>query len=137
MALVGDPQVVLLDEPSAGLDPVSQRNLWNLIRGTMSGRAVVLTTHSMVEADVLCDRIGIMAQGQLECLGTPRELKERYASGHELLVKLDDRSCATPETWSAACDRLEKYRSCVENVPRRTCRCLDDVASRPTSSDHS
>ena len=81
-ALIGDPQIVLLDEPSAGLDPVSQRNLWNLIKATMAGRAVVLTTHSMVEADFLCDRIGIMVQGQLRCLGTSDHLKQRYASGY-------------------------------------------------------
>merc|ERR1712100_629242 len=86
-ALIGDPQIVLLDEPSAGLDPVSQRNLWNLIKATMAGRAVVLTTHSMVEADFLCDRIGIMVQGQLRCLGTSDHLKQRYASGYELVVK--------------------------------------------------
>merc|ERR1711861_83679 len=89
-ALIGDPQIVLLDEPSAGLDPVSQRNLWNLIKATMAGRAVVLTTHSMVEADFLCDRIGIMVQGQLRCLGTSDHLKQRYASGYELVVKIED-----------------------------------------------
>ena len=53
-------QVVLLDEPSAGLDPVSRRNLWTVILRTMSHRAVVLTTHSMEEAEALCQRIGIM-----------------------------------------------------------------------------
>merc|ERR1712196_353055 len=89
-ALIGVPQIVLLDEPSAGLDPVSQRNLWNLIKATMAGRAVVLTTHSMVEADFLCDRIGIMVQGQLRCLGTSDHLKQRYASGYELVVKIED-----------------------------------------------
>ncbi|EGB09825.1 hypothetical protein AURANDRAFT_12714, partial [Aureococcus anophagefferens] len=87
-ALVGDPRIVLLDEPSAGLDPVSQRNLWNLIKSTMAGRAVVLTTHSMVEADVLCDRIAIQVAGQLHCLGTPAHLKAKYASGYELVVKV-------------------------------------------------
>lgn len=89
-ALIGDPKIVLLDEPSAGLDPVSQRNLWNLIKATMASRAVVLTTHSMVEADFLCDRIGIMVQGQLKCLGTSDHLKQRYASGYELVVKIED-----------------------------------------------
>ncbi|KAH8050055.1 ATPase [Aureococcus anophagefferens] len=89
-ALVGDPRIVLLDEPSAGLDPVSQRNLWNLIKSTMAGRAVVLTTHSMVEADVLCDRIAIQVAGQLHCLGTPAHLKAKYASGYELVVKVDE-----------------------------------------------
>merc|ERR1711965_533021 len=85
-ALIGDPQIVLLDEPSAGLDPVSQRNLWNLIKSTMAGRAVVLTTHSMLEADILCDRIAIQVLGQLHCVGTPKHLKHKYASGYELVV---------------------------------------------------
>ena len=74
VALVGDPHVVLLDEPSAGLDPVSQRNLWNLIKSTMTGRAVLLTTHSMLEADALCDRIGIQVRGQFHCVGSPQHL---------------------------------------------------------------
>ena len=96
-ALVGDPRIVLLDEPSAGLDPVSQRNLWNLIKSTMAGRAVVLTTHSMVEADVLCDRIAIQVAGQLHCLGTPAHLKAKYASGYELVVKVDEARSKTQQ----------------------------------------
>ena len=89
VALVGDPHVVLLDEPSAGLDPVSQRNLWNLIKSTMTGRAVLLTTHSMLEADALCDRIGIQVRGQFHCVGSPQHLKDRYASGYELVAYLE------------------------------------------------
>ncbi|EGB12346.1 hypothetical protein AURANDRAFT_6203, partial [Aureococcus anophagefferens] len=69
-ALVGDPDVVLLDEPSAGLDPVSRRRLWTVLRRAMVGRAVVLTTHSMEEAEALCTRVAIMAHGQLRALGT-------------------------------------------------------------------
>jgi ABC-type multidrug transport system ATPase subunit len=76
VALVGDPHVVLLDEPSAGLDPVSQRNLWNLIKSTMTGRAVLLTTHSMLEADALCDRIGIQVRGQFHCVGSCVEINQ-------------------------------------------------------------
>jgi ABC-type multidrug transport system ATPase subunit len=89
VALVGDPHVVLLDEPSAGLDPVSQRNLWNLIKSTMTGRAVLLTTHSMLEADALCDRVGIQVRGQFHCVGSPQHLKDRYASGYELVAYLE------------------------------------------------
>ncbi|KAH8098506.1 ATPase [Aureococcus anophagefferens] len=75
----------------------------------MAGRAVVLTTHSMVEADVLCDRIGIMVKGQLECLGTPRQLKDQHASGYELAVKLDDRACASPGAWTEAINRVTAF----------------------------
>jgi ATP-binding cassette subfamily A (ABC1) protein 3 len=89
IALIGDPEVVLLDEPSAGLDPVSRRNLWSVILRTMSHRAVILTTHSMDEAEALCQRIGIMVQGQLRALGTKQHLKNKFGSGFELVVKLN------------------------------------------------
>jgi energy-coupling factor transporter ATP-binding protein EcfA2 len=88
IALIGDPEVVLLDEPSAGLDPVSRRNLWSVILRTMSHRAVILTTHSMDEAEALCKRIGIMVNGQLRALGTKQHLKNKFGSGFELVVKL-------------------------------------------------
>ena len=94
VALVGGPSVVLLDEPSSGLDPGAQRNLWDLIKVTMKGRAVVLTTHSMGEADLLCDRIGIMVKGTMRCIGTPQELKERYAAGYEISCRLETRDDA-------------------------------------------
>merc|ERR1711998_806066 len=88
IALIGDPEVVLLDEPSAGLDPVSRRNLWNVILRTMSERSVVLTTHSMEEAEALCKRIGIMVKGQLQALGTKQHLKTKFGKGYEVTVKL-------------------------------------------------
>ncbi len=88
IALIGDPKVVLLDEPSAGLDPVSRHNLWSVILRTMSHRAVILTTHSMDEAEFLCKRIGIMTQGQLRALGTKQHLKTKFGSGFELVIKL-------------------------------------------------
>lgn len=88
IALIGDPEVVLLDEPSAGLDPVSRRNLWSVILRTMSQRAVILTTHSMDEAEALCKRIGIMVKGQLRALGTKQHLKNKFGSGYELVVKV-------------------------------------------------
>lgn len=90
IALIGDPEVVLLDEPSAGLDPVSRRNLWSVILRTMSHRAVILTTHSMEEAEALCKRIGIMVHGQLRALGTKQHLKNKFGSGFELVVKVSN-----------------------------------------------
>jgi ATP-binding cassette subfamily A (ABC1) protein 3 len=88
IALIGDPQVVLLDEPSAGLDPVSRHNLWQVILRSMSTRAVILTTHSMEEAEALCKRIAIMVKGQLRAIGTKQHLKVKFGSGFELTVKL-------------------------------------------------
>jgi ABC-type multidrug transport system ATPase subunit len=88
VALIGDPKLVLLDEPSAGLDPVSRRNLWDTLIRTMASRAVVLTTHSMEEAEALCTRIGIMVKGQLRALGTPQELKIQLGVGYEIALKV-------------------------------------------------
>ena len=88
IALIGDPKIVMLDEPSAGLDPVSKRTLWGLVLDTMSDRAVVLTSHNMEEVEALCSKIGIMTTGQLRCLGTADELKDQLCTGYELTIKL-------------------------------------------------
>jgi ABC-type multidrug transport system ATPase subunit len=89
VAIIGNPDVVMLDEPSAGLDPVSRRNLWSTLIKTMSTRAVLLTTHSMEEADALCTRVGIMVEGQLKALGSPQHLKEKIGREYELSLTLD------------------------------------------------
>ncbi|MDR3481948.1 MAG: ABC transporter ATP-binding protein [Burkholderiaceae bacterium] len=75
LALVNQPELVFLDEPTTGLDPQARQVLWGLVRQLKSeGRTVLLTTHYMDEAQALCDRVGIMDQGQILQLGTPREL---------------------------------------------------------------
>lgn len=78
ISLVGHPAVVYMDEPSTGLDPASRRNLWRVVKEAKAGRGIILTTHSMEEAEVLCDRIGIFVEGQLVCIGSPKELTSRY-----------------------------------------------------------
>jgi len=78
-ALVNDPEVVFLDEPSAGLDPQARRNLWEVILGLKAeGRTVVLTTHYMEEAEILADRLAIIDHGRVLDEGTPRELIQRH-----------------------------------------------------------
>ena len=67
---------------------MSRRNLWNVILRTMSHRAVILTTHSMEEAEALCARIAIMVKGQIRCMGTKQHLKVKFGSGYELCIKL-------------------------------------------------
>lgn len=75
MALVNDPEVVFLDEPTTGLDPQARRSLWDVVRKIKSeGRTVILTTHYMDEAEVLCDRLSIMDHGKVLTTGTPAEL---------------------------------------------------------------
>ena len=81
IALLCDPKIVYLDEPSTGMDPASRRFMWSIIAESMQSRAVVLTTHSMEEADALCTRIGIMVNGRLECLGSSQHLKSKFGKG--------------------------------------------------------
>jgi ABC-2 type transport system ATP-binding protein len=75
LALINDPEIILLDEPTTGLDPQSRRMLWAFIRGLQAqGRTIVLTTHYMEEAEALCDRVGIIDHGRLLALDTPAHL---------------------------------------------------------------
>ena len=89
ISLVGNPKVAYLDEPSTGLDPASRRNLWKVVNRAKQTRAVVLTTHSMEEAEVLCDRIGIFVGGRLLCLGNPRQIMALHGSNYILHVQTD------------------------------------------------
>ncbi|KAL9687963.1 hypothetical protein QQ045_032375 [Rhodiola kirilowii] len=82
ISLIGNPKVVYMDEPSTGLDPASRNNLWNVVKQAKRDRAIILTTHSMEEAEVLCDRLGIFVDGSLQCVGNPKELKARYGGSY-------------------------------------------------------
>ena len=80
-ALVNTPQVLFLDEPTTGLDPQAKRRLWDLVRAlNADGMTIVLTTHNMEEAQVLCDRLAIMDKGRIIAEGTPQALVTQYAS---------------------------------------------------------
>uniref|UniRef100_A0A8R7RD17 ABC transporter domain-containing protein n=1 Tax=Triticum urartu TaxID=4572 RepID=A0A8R7RD17_TRIUA len=82
IALIGDPKLVFLDEPTTGMDPITRRHVWDIIEEAKKGRAIVLTTHSMEEADILSDRIAIMAKGRLRCIGTSIRLKSKFGTGY-------------------------------------------------------
>ncbi|XP_031262244.1 ABC transporter A family member 7-like [Pistacia vera] len=82
ISLIGDPKVVYMDEPSTGLDPASRNNLWTVVKRAKQGRAIILTTHSMEEAEALCDRLGIFVDGSLQCIGNPKELRARYGGSY-------------------------------------------------------
>ena len=87
LALIGDPPILLLDEVSTGLDPKSRQTIWNVILRSKTNRSVLLTTHSMEEADALSDRLAIMAFGALRCIGTAAHLKKKYGMGYRLDIQ--------------------------------------------------
>ena len=94
-ALVGDPQLLFLDEPTTGLDPQSRRQLWELIeRFKAEGRSILLTTHYMDEAERLCDRVAIVDHGRVIAEGTPRELIASLRAEHVLEFALTDGKAA-------------------------------------------
>ena len=84
IALIGEPAVVLLDEPSTGMDPEARRFMWDVISASTKGRTVVLTSHSMEECEALCNRIGIMVGGRFSCLGPLQHLKNRFSEGYSV-----------------------------------------------------
>ena len=95
IAMIGSPSVVLLDEPSTGMDVASRRFMWDVIENMTKGKydgkktSVVLTTHSMEECEALCSRLGIMVGGRLRCLGSPQHLKTRFGTGYTIETKLN------------------------------------------------
>ncbi|XP_030643482.1 ATP-binding cassette sub-family A member 12 [Chanos chanos] len=94
LALIGQPQILLLDEPSSGMDPRSKRHLWKIISEEVMGKcAVVLTSHSMEECEALCTRLAIMVKGQFRCLGSLQHIKNRFGSGFTVKMYLTDASC--------------------------------------------
>ena len=89
-ALVGDPELLFLDEPTTGLDPQSRRQLWEILRDLRSeGRTILLTTHYMDEAERLCDRVGIVDHGKVISLGSPAELIAQIGGEHTIEFRVE------------------------------------------------
>ena len=100
-AMVGDPELIFLDEPTTGLDPQSRRQLWDLIiELKASGRSIVLTTHYMDEAEKLCDRVAIVDHGRVIALGTPRTLIASLGAEHVVSSpRREAKRCCAPRNW--------------------------------------
>ncbi|XP_070588323.1 glucosylceramide transporter ABCA12 [Erythrolamprus reginae] len=86
IALLGGSKVVILDEPTTGVDPCSRRGIWEIISKNRKGRTIILSTHHLDEAEVLSDRIAFLEHGGLKCCGSPFYLKETYGSGYHLTL---------------------------------------------------
>ncbi|GFY96206.1 ATP-binding cassette A1 [Actinidia rufa] len=118
IALIGNSKVVILDEPTSGMDPYSMRLTWQLIKKIKKGRIILLTTHSMDEADVLGDRIAIMANGSLKCCGSSLFLKHQYGVGYTLTL------AKTIPSASVAADIVYRHipsATCVSEVGNEIC----------------
>jgi ABC-type multidrug transport system ATPase subunit len=119
-ALVGEPKVLILDEPTTGLDPDTRRQIWEIVnKEKRVDRAIILTTHSMEEADTLCTRIGIMASGRLRALGTTQHLKGVYGTGFRLTLTLSPNAPA-PDVF-------------VQSFCQNSCRQPTVITSEDTS----
>ncbi|XP_033746545.1 ATP-binding cassette sub-family A member 3-like [Pecten maximus] len=86
IALIADSKVLILDEPTSGMDPAARRETWEILQKYKAGRTILLSTHFMDEADILGDRIAIMAEGVIKCCGTSLFLKKAYGAGYHLVV---------------------------------------------------
>ena len=131
VALIGDPELVFLDEPTTGFDPAARRAAWEMIRSLRSlGKTVLLTTHYLDEAEQLADRVAVLREGVIASIGTPRELTTtdleveiRYRrNGEEVLVRTSEPTRVLHELTSEALargeelERLEVRRPTLEDV---------------------
>ena len=98
IALIGDSKVIMLDEPTSGMDTTTRRRFWDMVKQYKEGRIVILTTHYMDEADILGDRICIMAEGNVQCCGSSLFLKNKFGVGYNLvLAKKGSRGTSTKQ----------------------------------------
>ncbi|XP_058033573.1 retinal-specific phospholipid-transporting ATPase ABCA4 [Ahaetulla prasina] len=122
ISFVGEAKVVVLDEPTSGVDPYSRRSIWDLLLKYRSGRTIILSTHHMDEADILGDRIAIVSRGKLHCSGSPVFLKNSFGSGFYLTLvrkmksvengQKDVTSCSLGSRCSCSCS------SCCASVDK-------------------
>eukprot|EP00466_Bigelowiella_natans_P003580 jgi/Bigna1/73288/fgenesh1_pg.23_\ len=128
IALVGNPPIVFLDEPSTGMDPGARRFMWDLISSTMATRSVVLTTHSMEECEALCSRIGIMVGGRLRCIGSSSHLRARYGSGYQLDLKSESGKSFEIRSWVLN-QTVNPVDMSIISFPIRLCQSLQPHAN--------
>jgi len=86
LSTIGDPRIILMDEPTTGMDPVSKKAVWRLIQRCKPGRVIILTTHEMGEAELLSDKLSVIEAGELKCIGAPLQLKNIYGDGYRVNI---------------------------------------------------
>ncbi|XP_058274218.1 retinal-specific phospholipid-transporting ATPase ABCA4 [Hemibagrus wyckioides] len=141
MAFVGGSKVVILDEPTSGVDPYSRRSIWDLLLKYRTGRTVILSTHHMDEADLLSDRVAIISKGQLHCCGSPLFLKNCFGVGFYLTlvrqikdVRKKENECDCASECSCVCSTCTRYKE--ESQAQHVDRSLDGDVENITSLIH-
>jgi ABC-2 type transport system ATP-binding protein len=142
-ALVGNPELLFLDEPTTGLDPQSRRQTWDIVEGLKArGRTVLLTTHYMEEAARLCDRVAIVDHGKVIALGTPRELIASLGAEHVVEFAVDGTAAPAAERLSAlpSVERVAheggSWRLTVREVHKAVPALLGALAERGAQPTH-
>jgi ABC-2 type transport system ATP-binding protein len=114
MALVSDPDILFLDEPSLGLDPQARRNLWKEIVKLKGNKTIILTTHYLEEADALSDRIAIIKSGNLESIGTPTEIKAKFSGLQTMIIRGRNISTEAVNELKNKYNNLQSYDNQIE-----------------------
>ena len=112
-------QVLILDEPTSGMDPEARRGMWDVLQSLKEDRTIMLTTHFMEEADVLGDRIAIMSEGQVKCCGSPMFLKTNLGAGFTLTVTKDSQTPSEPLLQLGTDIRSHHSRKFISPAPQR------------------
>lgn len=113
LALIGNPSVVYLDEPTTGMDPGAKRGLWAVLSNyRQNGKTIILTSHSMEECDALCTRLAIMVNGAFQCIGSRQHLKNKFAKSYLLVILM--RHEVRYQLTSNAIDVMMTVREFVE-----------------------
>jgi len=113
--LIGGPDLQFFDEPSTGLDPIAKRYLWETLQNSLKSRnsGIVLTTHSMMEAEFLCHRIGILINGKFVCYGSNQHLKNKFGDGYRVRIKLNKKN--PEEVHELFIKKFENAKRLIEN----------------------
>ena len=142
-SLVNEPELVILDEPTTGLDPLARRNLWELVRSIHSrGVTVVLTTHYMEEAEALCDRLAIMDQGRLVAVDTPGKLISQLQATYTVKLVVaspltnDQLALLNGDGEVVHLTEKNSYLLRLRNTPKALGAMLDELARSDISLDH-
>ena len=132
IALVNNPDIIFLDEPTTGLDPQARRNFWDLIESIKAeGKTILLTTHYMDEAYVLCDEIAIMDHGKIIALGTPKQLLESHFNDVILQIPETAINDAMKENYS-----IHVKKGMAEITTSNVNKAIEDLISKNVSLEH-